>query len=326
MADSEQRAPGRDPVDYRATSSRPAWDAVPAAVRADVESALGLASVAAPTSMGFTGAFAGMATRHDGSRVFVKTGGPEGSHVARALVQEATVLGALPRLGIAPALVDHGVVDGWSWLAVEALPGEAPGMPWRPEQVTAVEQLCRRIASVRLGGLDLEVPRWTHTLLGDPATARMVRQLEHSPPPLPAALGSWDGQAADIAALARESADLAGEDLLHSDFRPDNLLWHAGSAIAVDWNWVSRGPAWFDWVELWPLMVWHGIPLGDLWATPLLDGVDRIDVARALAVVLAYFLSSYDQPPHPGCLPELRTHQRHLVRLHLGLLRELTRG
>ena len=57
--------------------------------------------------------------------------------------------------------------------------------------------------------------------------------------------------------LARRAPTLlVGDHLTHFDLRPDNLLIGTGAtevsgrAYVLDWNWVTLGPGWCDWVGL----------------------------------------------------------------------------
>ena len=61
-------------LDYRVTSRRPAWEELPAAVRAAVETAAGgtVATAGRPVSSGFSGGFAAVLCLADGRDVFAK--------------------------------------------------------------------------------------------------------------------------------------------------------------------------------------------------------------------------------------------------------------
>jgi hypothetical protein len=64
-----------------------------------------------------------------------------------------------------------------------------------------------------------------------------------------------------LAELEATWSDLAaGDTLLHTDLRPDNMLYRKdGSVVMVDWAWPCRGTAWVDLVSLMPSLLADGI-------------------------------------------------------------------
>ncbi len=137
-------------VDYGATSKRPEWTSLPAAVRAEVSRLAGSPVVRAEpvVTSGFTGSYAGSVQCADGSRLFVKAGGPDTPFVVSALTQEARVLQALPRGIPAPALMGAGECDGWSILVLGLVDGRMPGQPWTPDDAEAAHRTCRTVAEL----------------------------------------------------------------------------------------------------------------------------------------------------------------------------------
>src|SRR5665811_1692150 len=65
-------------------------------------------------------------------------------------------------------------------------------------------------------------------------------------------------------------AGAQNDHLIHFDLRPDNLLVGrragevADRAYVREWNWVTLGPAWCDWVSVIPAMQAQGHDLGEL--------------------------------------------------------------
>ncbi|WP_350276727.1 phosphotransferase [Kribbella sp. HUAS MG21] len=247
-------------VDYSATSARPEWNALPSALHEALADALGtrVASVARPVSSGFTGGFAARAELGDGRRVFIKAA-PRGLHAYDAYQREAEVVPQLPGAVRAPAIVTTARVDDWFAVVSEWIDGRMPGTPWTEEDFTRATAACEAMAEalrpsplaglkpfVQLIGEDMKVP--AQILAGE-------RQL-------PTRLQEWVPrilpELAELVTLAPEA--LTGDTATHSDLRPDNLLIDtAGVCWTVDWNWLTLGPRWVDWVGLLPMAQHHGI-------------------------------------------------------------------
>lgn len=315
-------------VDYRATSKRPTWTSLPAAVRAEVSRLAGSPVVRADpvVTSGFTGSYAGSVRCADGSRVFVKAGGPDMPFVVSALAREGVVLRMLPPGIPAPRLIGAGESDGWSVIVLGVIDGRMPGQPWTSGDVEAVHRACLTVAELTTPCPD--GMRWQSvaaSMAGDEkilAVGRAMVQGRFGPP---LGMPQWlRARQPEIAALILEAGDHPdGDTLSHGDIRPDNLLVDAaGKAWVVDWNWVGVGPAWLDLVGMLPMMRWHGLDVDELVATSSLTrGADRDGIDGFLAVIAAYMMSGLDEAPPPGCTPALRRHQRLMAHLFLELLR-----
>jgi hypothetical protein len=104
---------------------------------------------------------------------------------------------------------------------------------------------------------------------------------------------------------------MAGETLVHTDVRDDNILITAdGRALLCDWNWPMVGAAWLD--SLFLLIGPRGDGL-DVAAVidghPLLSAVPAEEIDVVLALVTGYFLKSAEDPVPPSS-PFLRDAQR----------------
>jgi hypothetical protein len=306
-------------VDYTVTSLRPDWTSLPPALHEALDVALGthITRVSNPVTSGFTGGFAARAELADGRRVFIKAA-PEGMHAYEAYQREAEVVPQLPSTVHAPPIITttHSTPnegDGGRWFAVvsEWVEGRMPGNPWTVEDFGRVTAACERTAEVMrpspLDGLDL-FGALVGTDLGVPAEI-LAGERE-----LPRGLQPWVPRIlpalVELVGLAPEA--LAGDTAAHSDLRPDNLLIdNAGVCWAVDWNWLTLGPSWVDWVGLLPGAQYHGIDTFDaITRSPLTADVPQDHLDCFVAVIAAYMMKNADAPPPPGCTPALREHQR----------------
>lgn len=314
---------GPPSVDYRATCVRPRWEELPAGVRQAVADAAGSPVVAAddPPGSGFTGGFAAVVRLRDGRRVFAKAGSSRNPHLVAAYRQEARVLATLPVGVPAPRLVgsagvEPGDVDEHAWQVVvaEAVDGSIP-QPWTEAAVESVHEACGVSAGLLAAPLPgLELSSTADALAGSPAVAGCYAAIADGSLPLTAGQPGWvRAHLDDLTALtARAGHALAGDVAVHGDLRADNVLVDgAGRAVVVDWNWMSRGPAWTDFVGVLPPARADGVDV-DTWMrrSGLTAEVDPDDVDTLLALVAAYMLASADTPVWPGGPAAVRVHQR----------------
>ncbi|WP_432950271.1 phosphotransferase family protein [Kribbella sp. CA-253562] len=310
---------GPPAVDYRATSARPGWSTLPGALREALAVALGteIAEAGRVVGSGFTGGFAAPIRLADGREIFVKAA-PDTMHAYGAYRREAEIVPQLPSALQVPAIVaTAGAADsGIKWFAVasERIDGRMPGSPWTTNDFATVTAACEVMAQALtptpLPDLDVLVD----DIAGGGWPIDLPAAIRSGERPLPPGFQPWLPTAlpelSDLIALYPEA--LAGDTAMHSDLRPDNLLIdQTGQCWTVDWNWLSVGPAWFDWLCLLPVAQYEGIDTqAAIRRTPLTADVpaDHLDCAAAL--IAAYMLDNLDAPPPPGCTPELRRHQR----------------
>jgi len=319
-------------VNYRATSERRRYQDLPPAVRAAADTALGspVVRAAAPVTSGFTRAYAGHVFLQDGRDAFLKATGPELPIPVKALRREAQMLGALgDRIPAVPLIGAGEADDGGQVLALDWVDGHLPGFPWTNDEVALVRDACERVATLPSSTLDgLEPGRLVDDLLGDKRLQAaldgglaMPTSLEHLPDWLPSGVG-------DVLDLARQAQTLlVGDHLNHFDLRPDNLLIGRGAgeasdrAYILDWNWVTLGPAWCDWVGIIPTMHDQGYELADLMASSPLSREAAPDAIDAfLAVIAIYMLVGLGEGPPHGTIAALRHHQRYYARIFLNSL------
>lgn len=309
-------------------TTRVPWLAAPAALRARVVELLGVPVTADTTQPG--GFSHGVASRlrcADGRTMFVKAIDTTGDPYALSLYErEARVAPQLP-LGLpAPWFVGTVRAADWLGLVFHDVPGHIVTPPWTAARLRAVTDCLTTLTDLATPCPAADLPAWggpmsrwrgwNHLLATGPDTAiasAEAGQLDRS-------------TVVTLAALERGYPEAtAGDTLLHSDLRADNImLADDGTVTLVDWAQAARGAAWLD-----PLIFALGAALDGV---PEPDGlflrhpaarraapaaVDR--VLAALAGRFAYLAGT----PGPGAVRALQQrearicldwlHQRHAL-------------
>jgi aminoglycoside phosphotransferase (APT) family kinase protein len=284
-------------VPHGRTARRLDWQFLPPHLRGVVEQHLGSPVVASESrDSGFTPGFASVLTGEDGSTVFVKAASKQAqSDFARAYLEEAGKLRALPAALPSPRLLWVHEDELWVALGFEAIDGRPPRRPWVPAELDRALDLAEAIADAT-----------------DPLPPTLdLRRVDEEVPGL---LSSWerlnDGpHRAEAARLASSYADLEMTALCHTDLRDDNvLLCDDGSAYAVDWNWPALGPAWQDTVDLLVSAYGDGIDVEPIIASRrLTKDVDPEHIDRWLAALGGFMLEATRRKA-PTSSPFLRVH------------------
>lgn len=301
---SSPRHPTGYPVPPGASARRLTWELLPPHVRREVERRVGGRVVEAHSQdAGFTPGLASVLVTEDGSRHFVKAASVKAQRVfAEAYREEARKLAALPAQVPAPRLRWLHDADGWVVLGIEHVEARRPARPWVADELDACLDALAVTAAV------LTPPptgvRWT-TLADDLAelpTCWDALRTHHD------LLPHLDEAAELAAGFARHTA---GETLVHTDVRDDNLLIAPeGRVLLCDWNWPVVGAAWIDSLLLLVGPRGDGIDVGSrLTDHPTFAGVAAEAVDALLALVTGYFLRSADQPV-PSSSPWVREHQQ----------------
>ncbi|MEV8322678.1 aminoglycoside phosphotransferase [Kitasatospora sp. NPDC056731] len=214
------------------TTTRLHWADLPGSVHRAVTARLGTPVLAAQTvSAGFNSEIAARLTTAGGA-VFVK--GMRLSH-PRVWTQrrEAEINRYVE--GLAPTVLWHLDVDGWS--------------------LVAFEHVEARHADYRDTG-DLELTVDALSRLGrTPCPPIELRRAEQR----------WAAYVDDPGVLRQ----FGGNHLLHTDLNNENVLIREDHALLVDWAWATRGASWID-PALW--VVWliaaggHGPAAAEAWA------------------------------------------------------------
>jgi len=285
------------------TARRLEWQFLPPHIRELVEQRCGSPVVEAVSqTSGFTPGFASVLTCEDGSRHFVKAASVKAQRlIAHSYREEVRKLAVLPASVPAPRLLwSHD--DDWVVLGIEYVDARIPRRPWTPTDLAR-----------SLDAAEAMVPALT------PAPAGL--ELDTFAEEFAALPGHWDHLRAtrpdlphleEAAALAARFAEVtAGDTVVHTDLRDDNVLVdRAGRVWFCDWNWPVLGAPWLD--TLFLLIGPRGDGLDteeELRARALTRGVPADDIDSVLALLVGYFLKSADDPV-PSTSPHLRDHQR----------------
>ncbi|MFG2406055.1 aminoglycoside phosphotransferase family protein [Streptomyces brevispora] len=291
-----------------ASGVRHRWSDLPATVRTAVEDILGSPVVEARSqSGGFSPGVAARVRLANGGRAFVKAVSAEVNAGAPDLHRaEARHTAALPPHAPVPRLL--GSYDDGTRVALvlEDIEGRQPAVPWDPAELDrvlrAVGELTRlltpapidvppvaeRKAAMFTGWRTLHAAGDTTRL--DPWAARRL-----------AALAELESGWAEHA---------AGDSLVHSDLRADNILLTEDRVVFVDWPHAMRAAPWFDLLAMLPCVAAQGGPDPDtaFTAHPLGRGADPEGVTAVLAALTGYFVAHSLRPAPPG-LPTLRAFQ-----------------
>lgn len=290
-----------DPKD--GTARRLEWQFLPPRVRALVEHHCGSPVVAAASqTSGFTPGFASVLTCADGTRHFVKAASVKAQRAfAESYREEARKLVALPAGVPAPRLLwSHD--DDWVVLGIEYVDAHNPVRPWKDADLAACLDACEAMA----------------VLLTPPPEGLELTTIGADLADLP---GHWDHVRAtrpglphleEAAALAARHVEvMAGDTLVHTDLRDDNvLLGKDGRVWFCDWNWPAVGAAWVDTVFLLIGPRGDGLDVDAVLRTRALTrDVPAEDVDTVLALLAGFFFKTGDGPPLPTS-PHLREFQR----------------
>jgi hypothetical protein len=207
--------------------------ALPPAAHAALAAEIGDIHRVDPVSTGLNSAFSAVLHTADGA-VFVK-GLPSDHRGVRGQHREAAIA---PHVAdVAPTLRWHLDVAGWDLLGFDYLSG--------------------RPADLSPGSNDLAAVATALAQLGE---------IEQPPLPLPRIEQRWSELAEDA-----QLALLAGEQLLHTDLNPNNILISEGRAWLVDWAWPTFGAAWIDLAcaALWLIAEGHDPAAAEAWAATI---------------------------------------------------------
>ena len=298
-----------------AEGARVAWQDVPLEVRRAIEQVCGAPVAEASTQPGgFSPGVAARVRCADGTRRFVKAASAELNPDTPTLHRrEARVLADLDPLIAArrlpvPRLRGTAELGPWFALIIDDVAGQRPDLPWRDDQLDRVLSALDRLSGVLAPApIPASVPSVCEYLATDFASWRTLATA-----PDDVRLDPWSrAHLAELAALEETwAAHAAGDTLLHSDIRADNLLLTRDGVMVVDWPAACVGAPFFDVVGFAPSVAMQGGPEpGELLAR---SSVGRTATREALAAVVCalagYFTERSLQPAPPG-LPTVRRFQ-----------------
>ncbi|MDG4799186.1 aminoglycoside phosphotransferase family protein [Micromonospora sp. WMMD980] len=308
------RAISLPPVPYGATAVRPGWADLPAGLRDALATRLGGSPTAVEVAGGgFTSGFTAVLTGPAGDRMFVKAAALDRQrHLVDWYAREAAILARLPA-GLPVPRPRWSLTDsGWYALALDAIDGRTPRLPWDPAELAAALTTYAEVAAA------LADPPADLVALGLPRLADLARDdilwwgevaAGRESLPEPAARAPL----AELVALESRLpgyADAAA-GLAHGDLRVDNLLIDPdGRAWLCDWTWLCHGPPWFDLAGLLITGYAAGLDADAAFAghpSAAVAPADALDVS--LAALAGYFLTGAAAGPSSAS-PHLRSHQR----------------
>jgi aminoglycoside phosphotransferase (APT) family kinase protein len=248
----------------------------------------------------------------DGRRLFAKVVGSEanpdspGYHRA-----EARILAQLPPTAPVPRLLS--VYDDGEWVALflRELDGHTPHLPWQASEfrrvLSAIESLADSLTPAPFPAMTFGerhaklFTRWQE----------MASAARHRTDDL-ADLDPWARRRLPglIKLEKRLPAASAGDTLLHSDLRADNILITKDRVFFADWPSACIGAKWVDLVFFLPSVAMQGGP--PPWEvfdqSAMAQGARAEDVNSVLAALTGFLLGDARKPPPPG-LSTLRPFQ-----------------
>jgi aminoglycoside phosphotransferase (APT) family kinase protein len=298
------------------------WHEVDASVRRALEEALGAPVVEARNEPGgFSPGLAARCRLDDGRRAFIKAVSPDQNPQAcRIHRREAEVASRLPDDLPVPRL-RHVHDDGrWVALVFDHVEGRQPAEPWVWDEldvvIDAVASFAERATPTPAPGLQPVQDRYRAAFSGWRRLAAGEADPSGYGPAVADRIERWAELEAGWAAAA------AGDTLLHTDLRADNLLLTADGVVLVDWPWACTGAAFVDLVMLLPSVGLGGGPRPEevVARHRLFREVDPDALGAVVAALAGFFVRQSLDPDPPG-LPTVRAFQRAQAQIALEWLR-----
>lgn len=289
------------------------WEQVPVPVRAAIEDVCGAPVAEARTQPGgFSPGLAARVRCEDGARFFVKAVSAQANPDSPGLHrQEGQVLAALDpviagrRLPIARL---RGMVDSPPWVALvlQDVAGRHPALPWQTAELRQVVAALDDLAGA-LTPAPVAVPTLAERLGAEFSGWRTLAACSGHD-----RLDPWSrANLGRLAALESSWEErTAGDTLVHTDIRADNILLTADGPVVVDWPMACRGAAFTDLVLFAPSVVMQGgpRPAGLMSSSRSGRTADPAAVAALACAVAGYLTERSLLPPPPG-LPTVREFQ-----------------
>ena len=190
----------------------------------------------------------------------------------------------------------------WVVLGIEYVESRAPRRPWTAKDLAATLDALETVAEQLTPAPDEHGAR--------PVLRRVRRDGVPLGPRAEGVPGPARTSRTAAALAARFGEATAGDTLVHTDVRDDNVLVdRTGRAWICDWNWPVRGAAWLDTVFFLIGPRGDGLDVDAVLAErPLTRDVPAEHVDIVLALLAGYFFKQQDEPVPPAS-PYLRQHQ-----------------
>jgi hypothetical protein len=291
------------------------WAALPIGLRDTIEKGLGSAVIGwASQPTGFSPGVAARLRLADGRRVFLKAvSSAQNPHSPAMHRREGQVVAALPPGVPVPRLLwsyDEGE-PGWVVLVFEEIDGTTPAVPWQADEF---ERVLAAFTDLSAALTPSPLPLVITGSASDDFAANINgwQRLRDGPADQRARLDDWClrhlDQLAELEAAAPQA--VAGDTLLHSDLRADNILLTPERVWFIDWPHACPGAAWVDLVGFLPAAAMQGGPHPEevIARHPTSRSANPADITAAVASLAGYFIHRSLQPPPPG-LPTVRAFQ-----------------
>lgn len=199
-------------------------------------------------------------------------------------------------------------------------PGASPQLPWPAGQLERVLDTLAQLAHQAPDSLIELLPPLEEELREDVAGFGRIMQDGWLP------ADPWVAQnLEELHGLAMDGIGaLAGDQLVHSDLRSDNiLLGDGGEVLLVDWPWASRGAAWYDALTvLVEARIFDPALDADAIAAshPIFESVGADAVSAVLAGLATYYVDAARRPEVPR-LPTLRSYHAKQAAATVGWLK-----
>jgi len=296
-----------------AEGQRVDWDHLPAPFAGCVEAVLGSPVVEARTQPGgFSPGVAARVRCADGTRWFVKAVSAEANPDTPGIHRrEGEILRELDPCVVAgnlPIARLKGVVeqDPWIALILEDVDGRSPSVPWQADELArvlaAVDELGEALTPAPIAAPDI----------ADVAAGQFTGWRKLAKSPGDDRLDRWSLDHLDELAELESTwpAHAAGETLLHTDLRADNMLLTNDRVVIVDWPYACRGAPFIDIVLMAPSVAMQGGPPPDelMAMTRAGQSADKQALAVLVCVLAGYFTERSLAPP-PAGIPTVRAFQ-----------------
>ncbi|WP_327118893.1 phosphotransferase [Nocardia sp. NBC_01730] len=294
------------------TANRIVWNDLPQSVRDAIERRLGSrVHSALSQSGGFSHGMAARLELRDGGKVFAKAINSDDS-LAGMYRTESETAARLPPTVPTPSVQCTIDTQGWLITIFEDVDGRHPRLD-QPAELTAVLATVEQLAQTLTPSPVPDVPTIADSY--GPKLNCWRRYAEHAPP---AGLDTWSLRNLDrLAELESTWPRLAaGETLLHTDLRPDNMLLSADGTVSVlDWAWSCRGAAWIELVSLAPSIAASGTDPDPILARhPVTRSADPVAIDAFVCALVGYWERN-SRLPAPPRSPKLRYHQAQSARV-----------